>query len=280
MSLNQLKDVAARLGILYPDGHKGRKVTWLVAIRNYSWRPQQANKFTHLPIDLFGDIVHGLRRDKVKYVCTIAADTTMATERMTIDKALKSKDRYMQYGLSVTNDPKNHPVKKAILAFDDGETVDTVFAAYFTLIHAYIDQLSPDALHAYFKGAKSLKLTDMPVWVNGQFTAVSRTHNDDYLNFVVVLVGRKTFYVASPESIESLTHEARDIIPSNCEAAHLPTDHTIRHRAYKGNKIRMQKITLTPGTMLVIPPRWWHYVATDPETVMLNFWYQPADGGM
>ena len=81
----------------------------------------------------------------------------MATERMTIDKALKSKDRYMQYGLSVTNDPKNHPVKKAILAFDDGETVDTVFAAYFTLIHAYIDQLSPDALHAYFKGAKSLK---------------------------------------------------------------------------------------------------------------------------
>jgi ribosomal protein L16 Arg81 hydroxylase len=31
--------------------------------------------------------------------------------------------------------------------------------------------------------------------------------------------------------------------------------------------------TLRAGDMLVIPPGWWHYVASDPGTIMLNFWF-------
>ena len=30
-----------------------------------------------------------------------------------------------------------------------------------------------------------------------------------------------------------------------------------------------------PGEMLLVPNRWWHFVASDPQTLMLNLWYQP-----
>jgi hypothetical protein len=57
------------------------------------------------------------------------------------------------------------------------------FQDYFVIMLQYLAALEDQNV-----------LTNVPVWVNGNFMAITKTHFDDYLNFVVVLKGRKFFY--------------------------------------------------------------------------------------
>jgi hypothetical protein len=36
-------------------------------------------------------------------------------------------------------------------------------------------------------------------------------------------------------------------------------------------------ISIRAGEMLAIPPGWWHYVVSEPGTIMLNFWFDDVD---
>jgi hypothetical protein len=93
------------------------------------------------------------------------------------------------------------------------------------------------------------------------------THFDDYDNLAVVLVGHKTFYIAPPPTFwdaplegkynERLGVSPHDRLTSNAE------DWEVAH--------------LTAGDMLYLPVGWWHFVDSQPRTVMTNIWSQVPD---
>ena len=193
--------------------------------------------------------------------------------------ALDSGDRYLQYGLNDRRDPREHPLVVALRAAegDDG-AVGGDAAALEALRRRFSDFAA--VMDRQTRG-RCLTLTDAPVWVNGNFTAISTTHNDDYVNFIMVLQGVKTFYVAPPDAIQpsarGRAHEAADVIPSNVAAGQTPQDWSDRRRraTYDQLSTPMRRFTVEPGQLLQLPRGWWHYVSSAPQTVMVNFWYAP-----
>jgi len=244
------------------------------------------------------DVVAALSRDPQTYITTNAADTNTAGPRATIARALASEHLYLQFGLS-EQDPLDNPVAKAAdtpgVVSDTSHSVPTAnprmhacvaalhkpFQHYFVIMLRYLAALEDQMV-----------LTNVPVWVNGNFMAITKTHYDDYLNFVVVLKGRKFFYLADPVHVDGKDYgghlnEASDVIPTtlndevhvDCESSHRPPDYDDRRRntTYVKEAKNMSRITIRAGQMLAIPPGWWHYVVSDPGTVMLNFWFDKVD---
>ena len=133
----------------------------------------------------------------------------------------------------------------------------------------------------YFRNAdpSSIRLLDTPFWANGM-SMITKMHYDNYLNYVVVLQGRKTFYVAAPDDIVKEEHdkgrlnEAHDYTPQNCDPGHLkPIVNERKRRRLTTKKRHMYRYDAVAGTVLVIPPGWWHYVVSDGKTMMINFWF-------
>jgi hypothetical protein len=115
-------------------------------------------------------------------------------------------------------------------------TVDTKMRACVAALHK--------PLHEYFEIIEEylaalddpMELRNAPVWVNGDFVAITKTHYGDYLNFVVVLKGCKTFYLFVPVVVdgkkdEGHPHEASDVISLDCDSLHRPPDYNDRRQA-------------------------------------------------
>jgi hypothetical protein len=89
------------------------------------------------------------------------------------------------------------------------------------------------------------------------------THYDTYHSWAMVLVGRKSFYVLPHETLRKSKgdkpHERSDVDPS--------------HR-----DLPWRRFDLEPGDVFFLPAGWWHFVVSDPQTIMTNTWVYPRGG--
>ena len=103
----------------------------------------------------------------------------------------------------------------------------------------------------------SFTIKSVPCFINGDFSPITKTHFDDYHNVIIMLSGSKTFYLARQGSIVNTDNKNENETDSD------PHD----------GKSIFVKATLTPGDMLYIPLGMWHYVESQPNSIMLNFWF-------
>lgn len=99
----------------------------------------------------------------------------------------------------------------------------------------------------------------VPCFINGNYKPVTKTHFDNYHNVILLLEGKKTFYLAKQGSIVKTKNKNANETDSN---------------PHEGESVFV-KTVLTPGDVLYIPLGWWHYVESAPNSIMLNFWFVP-----
>jgi len=153
------------------------------------------------------------------------------------------------------------------------------------------------AISEYLNGlpeTRNLQMSRKLVWVKGKGPpAHTYTHNDDYDNFAMVLSGSKTFYVMSPDTMAMLKgfsaskgdvkaplarKRQRGSAP-NEEPWALPDDIVPLPSEISKEQTMTNfftKIELGKGDLLYIPHDWYHYVVTEPNTIMVNWWYTPV----
>lgn len=103
-----------------------------------------------------------------------------------------------------------------------------------------------------------------PAFINGFNVKATTTHFDEYASFALVLTGAKTFHIAPP----SLVHQTGRGM-----------EHESSATPYKPGTAREQdvpqpfvRVRIGAGCLLYLPPRWWHYVDSQPKTIMLCAW--------
>ena len=95
----------------------------------------------------------------------------------------------------------------------------------------------------------------------GAARAEGPLHYDDYVNFMVLLMGKKVFIIGQPEIMGAGAGYGRH----NEHRDWTPHALTIENRGWF-------VVTLHPGDGLVLPAGWWHYVITDENSLMANWW--------
>jgi hypothetical protein len=88
-------------------------------------------------------------------------------------------------------------------------------------------------------------------------------HFDDYLNFMVVLLGKKTFILGHPDVMAPGSGEGR----LNENLNWKPSDRL-------SNNADWAMVELQAGDGLFLPPGWWHYVITEENSLMANWWVE------
>ena len=88
-------------------------------------------------------------------------------------------------------------------------------------------------------------------------------HFDDYLNFMVVLLGKKTFILGHPDVMAPGSGEGR----LNENLNWKPSDR-------RSNNADWAMVELQAGDGLFLPPGWWHYVITEENSLMANWWVE------
>lgn len=99
------------------------------------------------------------------------------------------------------------------------------------------------------------------------------THQDDYDNFAMVLVGCKTFYTASHDHFVSFP--VRGSKDGNERRGVNPFDDASLNDGENLDPAPLhywQRAQLYPGDMLFLPQGYWHWVQSVPHTVMTNTW--------
>lgn len=92
-------------------------------------------------------------------------------------------------------------------------------------------------------------------------------HFDDYNNAALVLAGNKSFFIAPPNAMtwgdgprNGKRNERLDVNPL------IPGPYTEPPLA------QWRLANLGPGDLLYLPRGWWHYVVSEPHSVMTNVW--------
>lgn len=234
----------------------------------------------------FDEFVKKASETEKKYVCADKETnfTAQTSQRMSVAEAMRN-GHYVQHGLGYGEEEE-----------DDESPDELVYGKdWDCAVRAYLNGL---------KCTQGLVQDTNPVWIRGDgVRAKTYTHNDGYLNFAMLLCGKKTFYVMSPEdAIAKLKercstpndtagseHEMLNVYPDDGTPSPLdnelrPPDEILedecgRRVAAPFRTTFSKTIVLeNPGDMMVLPPNWWHYVVTDPKTVMVNWWYVPKAG--
>lgn len=155
--------------------------------------------------------------------------------KMTLAQAQQKATPYVQHGLK------------------EATTFDHSPVAHFLRRHA-------SGMYKDLKARLAPGTSRCPSFINFGDAQVSRAHYDDYDNVVVMLVGRKTFYLSAPDKMRhpgrGQPHENLDATPADFERV----------------------VTLEAGDALWLPSGWWHYVETEPYSVSQCFWYDPPGG--
>jgi hypothetical protein len=86
-------------------------------------------------------------------------------------------------------------------------------------------------------------------------------HYDDYVNFMLVLMGKKVFIIGHPDMMGAGAGNGRH----NEHLDWTPHALTFERRGWF-------LVTLYPGDGLLLPAGWWHYVITDENSLMANWW--------
>ena len=109
------------------------------------------------------------------------------------------------------------------------------------------------------------------------------SHYDSYDNLALVLSGRKIFYHAPPGALEQVTvygepNERLSVNPFDDVALNAP--------GYKLDTHDLHGVVLAPqwraavleaGDILFLPHRWWHWVWSEPATIMTNDWVDRSE---
>ena len=207
------------------------------------------------------EVCNKLLENKKKYNSVRREDTTWATDKQTFKKAMASKKAYLADMTPTTIE--DNPMFQI---FDNAKVFREAFAKYEEQIQSHLNIRSPLE-----------KVSTVPIWANGKFRSVTTLHFDDYHNFVVVLKGCKIFYLSKPNDVSRRDGEKgypneSEAIPDCLQEKDFPPLLSERGRKHC-NKVESIRVELTQGQMLYIPPRWWHYVVSEEETIMVNFWF-------
>jgi len=107
-----------------------------------------------------------------------------------------------------------------------------------------------------------------PAFVNGSKVKPTTTHFDDYASVALVLMGAKTFHIAAPSRVH---HTGRGMLHESSATPYKPG--TAREQEVPQPFMRVQ---MRAGSLLYLPPRWWHYVESQPKTIMQCAWIGSA----
>ena len=92
-------------------------------------------------------------------------------------------------------------------------------------------------------------------------------HFDQYNNFALVLCGRKRFFIAPHEAMRWIDGER------NGERNERHDVHPLFPGAYpQPTRRQWMCADLGPGDLLFLPYGWWHWVESEPRSVMTNVW--------
>ena len=91
------------------------------------------------------------------------------------------------------------------------------------------------------------------------------THQDTYENHLIIIRGRKIFYVAKPSRFKHA--KWRGSGKKNERPLARPLDTTTKDKPSD-----WLQADLRPGDILYLPTNWWHSVLSDPRTIMTNIW--------
>ncbi|MEC7281905.1 MAG: cupin-like domain-containing protein [Verrucomicrobiota bacterium] len=107
-----------------------------------------------------------------------------------------------------------------------------------------------------------------PAFITGMHSTTTATHFDEYDSLVFVLKGAKAFHVARPEAVKQtgrrMMHES---------TAHPYKPGTIREQA---SPQPFERIDVPAGRLLFLPARWWHFVESTPNTLMVCAWVEES----
>ena len=175
--------------------------------------------------------------------------TSRVENGKTVSEVMKTPGYYIQHGLGGEKNDKDEPeISPVELYMESG--CDGKYWKKSVIDH--VKHLVP----------KGMVRQNEPCWITGMSAGFSRTHYDDYFNIAIVLHGEKTFYLAPPEAIDGKKGKSK----------HQNEAWDVSKKDDVFTEYRMRA-----GDILLIPPKWWHCVATEPNTVMQNFWYQVPD---
>ena len=100
---------------------------------------------------------------------------------------------------------------------------------------------------------------------NGVDAAPTTTHFDEYESVAFVLVGAKTFYVATPDLVFQTGRGRQHESSANPFRPGSPREQAVPQP--------FLKIDVPAGCMLFLPRGWWHFVVSQAHTVMLCAWF-------
>ena len=110
------------------------------------------------------------------------------------------------------------------------------------------------------------RIARRPAFITGTHSTTTPTHFDEYDSVAFVLKGAKTFYVAPPKQVKQtgskMMHES---------TAHPYKPGTSREQA---SPQPFERIEVPAGGMLFLPARWWHFVESTPNTLMVCAWVE------
>ena len=105
-----------------------------------------------------------------------------------------------------------------------------------------------------------------PAFVTGTHPVTTETHFDAYHSLAFVLSGSKTFYVAPPHKVKQT---GRKMIHESTAHPHQPG--TPREQLLPQP---FERINVPAGGLLYLPAGWWHFVESEPKTVMACAWVE------
>jgi len=113
---------------------------------------------------------------------------------------------------------------------------------------------------------------DINAWF-GPAGTLTPTHFDPKHNLLTQVFGTKFVRLFPPPESERLYAHEEDSILSNTSQVDME-DPEVLFKYPELGKVSYADITLCAGSMLYIPPRWWHMVKSLSPSFSVSFWFQ------
>uniref|UniRef100_K7FVA8 JmjC domain-containing protein 5 n=1 Tax=Pelodiscus sinensis TaxID=13735 RepID=K7FVA8_PELSI len=99
---------------------------------------------------------------------------------------------------------------------------------------------------------------------------ISPLHQDPQQNFLVQVIGRKYIWLCSPQESENLyPHETQ--LLHNTSQVDVEEPDLVKFPKFE--QVKFQACILTPGQVLFIPVKYWHYVRSLDVSFSVSFWW-------
>jgi len=157
----------------------------------------------------------------------------------------------------------------SIAAFEAGLISD-----YYYLSKASVADVFPELLADIFHVPllPDNQEVDVNIWVSPK-GAASPLHFDLPDNFLVQISGRKLVVLFDSAYAEAIPRFQWHTAAHHISMVDLGVPSEARTSLLK-NAVPLIAV-LSPGDMLYIPPRWWHYVVSLDTSISINMWWQP-----